>query len=198
MKIRNLLFTLAMAGSLALLAGCNFDGGVEQGRCVAFDPAAKTMTIVVDVTHDQFNPHYSGGVHTFKLPVEAKDMGPAPMVGGRLMIDINKSVVLLYDQASKSVRELPVQFTDVEKNIGADHPKVAGKTFPVVDKEQSSVTVYSARLKALITFKVPAAALDLPPYAWTAGHEMRVAFRNAEKGQAIRIMNVTKTNIFKK
>ena len=187
MKIRNLLFTLAMAGSLALLAGCNFDGGVEQGRCVAFDPAAKTMTIVVDVTHDQFNPHYSGGVHTFKLPVEAKDMGPAPMVGGRLMIDINKSVVLLYDQASKSVRELPVQFTDVE-----------GKTFPVVDKEQSSVTVYSARLKALITFKVPAAALDLPPYAWTAGHEMRVAFRNAEKGQAIRVMNVTKTNIFKK
>lgn len=77
------------------------------------------------------------------------------MVGGRLMIDINKSVVLLYDQASKSVRELPVQFTDVEKNIGADHPKVAGKTFPVVDKEQSSVTVYSARLKALITFEVP-------------------------------------------
>ena len=138
MKIRNLLFTLAMAGSLALLAGCNFDGGVEQGRCVAFDPAAKTMTIVVDVTHDQFNPHYSGGVHTFKLPVEAKDMGPAPMVGGRLMIDINKSVVLLYDQASKSVRELPVQFTDVEKNIGADHPKVAGKTFPGPDHLQGA------------------------------------------------------------
>ena len=66
MKIRNLVLMLAMAFSVALLTGCNFDGGVEQGRCVAFDANAKTLTIVVDVTHDQFNPHYSGGTHTFK------------------------------------------------------------------------------------------------------------------------------------
>ena len=66
MKIRSLLLTLVLALSFAL-AACDFDGGVEQGRCVAFDPAAKTLTIVVDVTHDQFNPHYSGGVHTYKL-----------------------------------------------------------------------------------------------------------------------------------
>ena len=86
MKIRNLMLMLAMAFSVALLTGCNFDGGVEQGRCVAFDATAKTLTIVVDVTHDQFNPHYSGGTHTFKLPAESKDMGPTPSVGGRLMI----------------------------------------------------------------------------------------------------------------
>ena len=61
MKIRNLMLMLAMAFSVALLTGCNFDGGVEQGRCVAYDATAKTLTIVVDVTHDQFNPHYSGG-----------------------------------------------------------------------------------------------------------------------------------------
>lgn len=198
MKIRNLVLTLVMAGSLALLAGCNFDGGVEQGRCVAFDPAAKTMTIVVDVTHDQFNPHYSGGVHVFKLPAEAKDMGPVPVVGGRLMVDVPKNSVLIYDKKTNSVHDLAVQFTDVEKNVGADHPKVKGKTFPLVDKEQQTVTVYSRRQKALITFKIPAEALDYPPYVWTAGDEMRVAFRNAQKTQSIRIMNVTKTNIFKK
>ena len=198
MKIRNLVLTLVMAGTLALLTGCNFDGGVEQGRCVAFDPTAKTMTIVVDVTHDQFNPHYSGGTHTFKLPAEAKDMGPAPIVGGRLMIDTAKNHVLVYDQKTNSVREVPVQFTDVEKNVGSDHPKVKGKTFPIIDKEQQTVTVYSGRQKSLITFKVPAEAQDLSAYAWTAGDEMRVAFRNSEKTQSIRIMNVTKTNIFKK
>ena len=70
---------LAMAFSVAILTGCNFDGGVEQGRCVAYDANAKTLTIVVDVTHDQFNPHYSGGTHTFKLPVESKDMGINPL-----------------------------------------------------------------------------------------------------------------------
>ena len=32
MKIRNLMLMLAMAFSVALLTGCNFDGGVEQGR----------------------------------------------------------------------------------------------------------------------------------------------------------------------
>ena len=197
MKIRSLLLILVL-GLSTFLTACNFEGGVEQGRCVAFNPEAKTLTIVVDVTHDQFNPHYSGGVHTYKLPAEARDMGPVPAVGGRLMVDLEKSSLLLYDPASKSVKELPVQFTDVEKNIGAKHPKVAGKTFPVVDKEKQTVTVYSKRLQALITFKVPAPALDLPPYVWTAGDEMRIAYRNADKAQAMRIMNVTKTNIFKK
>ena len=66
MKIRSLLLTLVLALSFAL-AACDFDGGVEQGRCVAFDPAAKTLTIVVDVTHDQSAPHYSGDVHTLSL-----------------------------------------------------------------------------------------------------------------------------------
>ena len=197
MKIRSLLLTLVLALSFAL-AACDFDGGVEQGRCVAFDPAAKTLTIVVDVTHDQSAPHYSGDVHTFKLPAEARDMGPVPTVGGRLMIELDKSALLLYDPDSKSIKELPVQFTDVEKNISAKHPKVAGKTFPVVYNEKQTVTVYSKRLQALVTFKVPAPALDLPPYVWTAGDEMRIAYRNADKGQAIRIMNVSKTNIFQK
>lgn len=197
MKIRTLL-SLALAFSFALLTACDFDGGVEQGRCVAFDRAAKTLTIVVDVNHDQFNPDYSGGVHTFKLPAEAKEMGPAPDVGGRLMINLEKSELVIYDPATKSVKVVPVEFTDVEKNIKSNHPKVAGKSFPVIDKEQGTITVYSARLNALVSFKAAPDLLDLPPYAWTAGNEMRIAYRNSDKGQAIRIMNVTKTDIFKK
>lgn len=197
MKIRSLLLILVL-GLTTFLAACNFEGGVEQGRCVAFNPEAKTITIVVDVTHDQFNPHYSGGTHTYKLPAAPGEMGPAPVVGGRLMIDMAKNTVLIYDVNAKAVREIPVQFVDVEKNIQPKHPKVAGKTFPVVDKEQQTVTVYSSRLSALITFKVPASEIDLPVYAWTAGNEMRIAFRTSDKDQAIRIMNVSKTNIFSK
>lgn len=197
MKIRSLLLIMVL-GLTTFLAACNFEGGVEQGRCVAFNPEAKTITIVVDVTHDQFNPHYSGGAHTYKLPAVPGEMGPAPVVGGRLMIDLAKNTVLIYDNNAKAAREIPVQFVDVEKNIQPKHPKVAGKTFPVVDKEQQTVTVYSSRLSALITFKVPASEIDLPVYAWTAGSEMRIAFRTSDKDQAIRIMNVSKTNIFSK
>lgn len=197
MKIRSLLLIMVL-GLTTFLAACNFEGGVEQGRCVAFNPEAKTITIVVDVTHDQFNPHYSGGAHTYKLPAAPGEMGPTPVVGGRLMIDLAKNTVLIYDNDAKTVREIPVQFVDVEKNIQPKHPKVAGKTFPIVDKEQQTVTVYSSRLSALITFKVPASEIDLPVYAWTAGNEMRIAFRTSAKDQAIRIMNVSKTNIFSK
>lgn len=197
MKIRSLLLTLVL-GLATFLTACNFEGGVEQGRCVAYNPEGKTLTIVVDVTHDPFNPHYSGGTHTYKLPTVPGEMGPAPEVGGRLMIDMVKNTVLIYDLDAKAIREIPVQFVDVEKNIRPKHPKVAGKTFPVIDKEQQTVTVYSGRLSSLITFKVPANEIDLPPYAWTAGNEMRIAFRNSDKDQAIRIMNVSKTNIFSK
>ena len=89
MKIRSLLLILVL-GLTTFLAACNFEGGVEQGRCVAFNPEGKTITIVVDVTHDQFNPHYSGGAHTYKLPASPGEMGPTPVVGGRLMIDLVK------------------------------------------------------------------------------------------------------------
>ncbi|RRD69794.1 MULTISPECIES: DUF4881 domain-containing protein [unclassified Desulfovibrio] len=198
MKVRSLLLTLALAFSVALLAGCEFDGGVEQGRCVAFDDQVKTISIVVDVTLDQFNPHYSGGMHTFKLPENPIDMGPVPSVGGLLMINLDKANVQAYDAAAGSVREIPVEFTDVEKNVGSDHPKVKGKTFPVIDKEKQTVTVYSSRLKALATFKVPAEEQSQPSAFWTLGDEMRIAFRNATKGQAGRVMNITKTNIFKR
>ena len=76
MKIRSLLLTLVL-GLATFLTACNFEGGVEQGRCVAYNPEGKTLTIVVDVTHDPFNPHYSGGTHTYKLPTMPGEMSLA-------------------------------------------------------------------------------------------------------------------------
>lgn len=194
MKIRSLLI-LVVALSFAL-AACDFDGGVEQGRCVGYDAAAKTVTLVVDTTLDQHNPHYSGGVHTFKLPTDPRDMGPAPVAGGRLMLELDKNMILYFDPQDQKVKEMPVQFTEVEKGVTAKSPKLAGKTFPLVNREAGTITVYSPRLESLVTFKVPAEALDMPPYTWTAGDEVRIAFRKENKNQAIRFMNVSKTSIF--
>jgi hypothetical protein len=33
---------------------------VEQGRVIAFDKAAETVTFIVDIKHDTANPDYSG------------------------------------------------------------------------------------------------------------------------------------------
>ncbi|MDR0815884.1 MAG: DUF4881 domain-containing protein [Desulfovibrio sp.] len=192
MKIRTLLISV-LALSFAL-AACDFNSGVEQGRAVAFDPATKTMTIVVDANRNSANPSYTGAVITYKLPVEAKEMGPKPLVGGLLKINLDKSLVI-FDPVFNAPKEIAVEFTDVEKNIDSKHPKVAGKTFPLIDEEKERVTIYSSDLKALITFK-PQRLLS--PDVWADGDIMRVAFRNDDKIQAIRVMNVSKTDIFKR
>ncbi|MBO4301246.1 MAG: DUF4881 domain-containing protein [Desulfovibrio sp.] len=198
MKIRTLLLTLGMLGSLALLAGCDLKGGVEQGRCVAFENG-KSVTIVAE-TLVNGKPTYSESakVLSYKIPVAKRDMGPTPEVGYLLAADPDKGFVLLYDKAAGKVVKLPVNFTDVEKNVNAKHPKVKGKTFPVIDKSQQTVTVYAAGMKALLTFKIPSEAANFDDDAWKFGNELRVAFLTASKDQALRIMNCTKTSIYKR
>ena len=193
--MKNLLTVLVLALSLAL-AACDFDGGVEQGRCVAYDAQANTVTLVVDTTLDQHDPHYSGKVDTFKLPTNPLDMGPAPVPGGCLMLETDKNQILYYDPATKSVKEMPVEFTNIEKGVSAKSPKLKDKKFPIIDKEKDLVTVYSPLKEALVTFKVPADALSMAPYVFEIGDEVRIAFRKDMPGQAIRFMNVSKTSIF--
>lgn len=195
MKSRSLGLVFVLTLSLFMTA-CDFNGGVEQGRCVAFNPEAKTVTMVVDTTLDPKDPHYSGGVHTYKLPVNDMDMGPAPKPGGCLMLEIDKNMLLYYDPETSSVKEMPVEYINVEKGVGPKSPKLKGMTFPVIDKEKRDITVYSPRMEALVTFRVPENAINMPPYTWEIGDEVRIAFRKDDKNQAIRLMNVSKTSIF--
>ena len=169
MRMRNVILTLVLALSLGLTA-CEF-GQVEQGRCVAFNPETKTLLVVLDVNHDQRNPHYSGGVHEYTLPADPSEIGPLPVPGGRVMFDLEKSTVTIFNPETKALEVLNVQFSDVEKGIKRTHPKVHGKTFPIIDKDKMSVTEYSARLQALVTFTIPADKIDLPPATWEAGDE---------------------------
>lgn len=188
-----LLFVLSLA---LCLAACDFNGGVEQGRCVGYDPDKKTVTLVVDTTLDQHNPHYNGGVHTFKLPENPLDMGPSPIAGGLLMIQPDKNMVLYFARDSNSVKEMPIEVVAEEKGVVEKDARIKGKTFPVIDKEKGTVTVYSPRLEELVTFKVPDDAINLPAYTWEYGDEVRIAVRKDQPGQAIRFMNVSKTSIF--
>lgn len=193
--MKHLTITLVLACSL-MLAACDFNGGVEQGRCVAYDAESKTVTLVEDTALDQHNPHYSGKVLTFKMPTNPLDVGPAPVPGGLLMLETDKGKVLYYDRETNSLKELPVEFVSEEKDVNARDPRLKGKTFPIIDKANSTITVYSPRLEELVTFKVTPEELALPAYTWELGDEVRIAYRNDQPGQAIRFMNVSKTSIF--
>ncbi len=195
MKIRTLLCTLVAAASFGL-TGCNDFGQVDQGRTIGFDPATKTVTIVQDVKHDQVNPDYSGAIVSFKLPVDPAEVGPLPAVGERVKLDLEKKCIILYNVQTKALETVPITILDVQKDLGRNHPLVKGKTFPIIDKEKKSITEYSPRQRALVTFTVPDSMVDLPPATWEAGDEVRIYYK--EKGQALRFMNISKTNIYKK
>ncbi len=190
-------YALALVLGLALcLAACDFNGGVEQGRCVGYDPEKKTVTLVVDTTLDQHNPHYNGGVHEFKLPDNPLDMGPAPVAGGLLMVQPDKNMVIYFDRQTNSVKEMPIEMVSEDKGVNAKDARLKGKTFPIIDKEKNTITVYSPRLGELLTFRVSPEAMSLPAYTWELGDEVRIAIRKDQPGQAIRFMNVSKTSIF--
>lgn len=193
--MRTYLKLAALFAFCLSLAACNF-GQVEQGRCVAYNPDQKTFTLVLDVKHDVVNPSYTGGVITYTMPADPAEIGPEPVAGGRVMIDQEKNQVILFKDGQ--LETVDVVFTDIQKGIKSSNPKVKGVKYPIINKEEGTITEYSRRLQEIVTFKVPAEYLNLPENIWEAGDECRIYYKENAKHQALRFMNVSKTNIFKK
>ena len=182
--------------SLVLVWGCGEQGKVEQGRVIAFDKAAETVTFIVDTKHDTANPDYSGAPLTFVLPKEPMERGEDPKVGMRMKLDTKTKEIVIYDPASKSMKKINYKLIDQKENVAKNSPLVVDKKFPIVDQDKRAITVYSGRQKLLVTFSVPDEYLGLPANTWEAGDEVRIYYK--EPGKAARFMNITKTDIFKK
>lgn len=192
MKIR-ILLSLVLALSLGL-AACDF-GKVEQGRCVAYDKENKKVTVMLD-NHDVENPIYEKDSVEYLMPADPKETGPEPTPGGRLKVDLEKKVVTIYDAEAKKALDLAVEFTDVQKGVPASDARLAGRTFPEI--KDGVVTEYSKRLKALFSFRIPEDKASLPKETWHAGDEVRVYYKENAKHQALRFMNISQTNIYKR
>ncbi len=194
-KRLNWLMILAIM-PLVLAWGCGDMGKVEQGRVIAFDKDKETVTFIREVKGDAANPDYSGAPLTFALPKEPSERGADPKVGLRLKLDTKAKQIVIFDAATQGFKEIAYTLIDQKENVGKDDPLVAGKKFPQVDKAKKAITIYSSRQKILTTFSVPDEYLDLPNNTWDAGDEVRIYYK--QPGQALRFMNVTKTDIFKK
>lgn len=181
---------------VALALGCGEMGQVDQGRVIAFDKTKETVTFIRDVKADTGNPDYSGAPVTFALPKEPSERGEDPKVGMRMKLDTKAKEIVIYDSASQGFKKIGYTLIDQKEGVAKDNPLVAGKKFPEVDKAKKAITVYSGRQKILTTFSVPDEYLELPDNTWDAGDEVRVYFK--EPGKALRFMNITKTDIFKK
>lgn len=187
-----------LAGVLMLVfaSGCQY-GDVDQGRTVAFDKEKGLVTIIRDVKHDTLHPEYT---HlppvVYKIPKDPKEMGPEPVPGHRIMLDTNNRRVKIFDPVEQNFRIIDYTLIDQKDNVRPNDPLVAGKTFPIIDREKKTITIYSSRQRVLVTFSLPDEYFELPDITWVAGDELRIYFE--EEGQAHRLMNVTKTDIYKK
>ena len=192
--LRNLLL---LSLPMTLLAACSDAGKVEQGRAVAFDKEKKTVTIIRDAARDPAHPRYDLlPPAVFELPTGPREMGPEPKTGLRLGIDPEGGHVVLYNPANRTIDRIPVRIVARHAGVDRTDPLVQGKTFPAVDPDTRIVTIYSGRDKLLLSFLPPEPYRELRPEDWDAGDEVRIYFR--EDGKALRLMNVSRTDIFQK
>ncbi len=193
---RKSLVTLATVAALWFAAGCANSGKVEQGRAIAFDRQNGVVTLILDSAPKSNQPRYDVlPPVVVRLPLDPNETGPAPEAGKLLSFDTKNRTIVFFDQTSgtlKTVSYLPVS---EQNGVSRDDPRVAKTKFPAVDRQKKTVSIYSRRRRLLLTFAVPDEYLALPDDTWKSGDEIRYYYK--QPGQALRLMNVSKTDLTK-
>ncbi|AGW14756.1 DUF4881 domain-containing protein [Megalodesulfovibrio gigas] len=196
MRINTILTRIALLLLPVLLWGCDY-GNVIQGRVVEFNKETGIITFIKEESHDRKNPRYTAlPPVTMRMPKDPHEIGPLPTPGGRIELNVKDNFVLVYDHDAKNFKKIPFTPVDIMTDVGRSHPMVAGKTFPIIEKDKRTVQVYSGRQRLLAKFTVDDDAIQLPDNTWIAGDEVRIFYK--EEGQAARFMNITLTDIYKK
>jgi hypothetical protein len=182
----------AMAAAL-ILTGCGPLGKVEQGRVIAYDAHTRRVTLIPEAI-----PEAAGGPRlgpgtlppvTVEAPLDPSEMGPAPVAGGLMLLDSSKARIVVYDRSTEAFRTIQYTLVAERHNVS----KSPGP--PVVDRAKKTITIYSAEDRALITFAASADLLATPMGTWRTGDVVRYYYKTP--GQALRLMNVTATDLSK-
>jgi hypothetical protein len=191
------IFTLLVVLTGVFLTGCGELGKVDQGRVIAFDKQKGEVTLIQDKKAEIGKPDYNTlPPHKYMIPKDFNEMGPEPKAGLRMKLDAEKKQITIFDPASQGFKILDYTLVDQKEKVNRDDPLVKDKKFPLVDKEKKAITIYSGRQKILTTFSLPEEYLALPASTWDAGDEVRIYYK--QEGQALRLMNISKTDIFRK
>ena len=202
-KVNRLMSALAVFLLVAVLAGCQQMGRVDQGRVIEFNKEKGTVTMIRDASPNPDKPDYS---HlppvTYQVPTNPDEMGADPKPGKRMKLDANNREIVIYVPALNNFAKIHYTLVDQKENVDPNDPLVFDdvtrkpKTFPVVDQNRKTITIYSKRQKTVTTFSVPDEYFAMPADTWDSGDEIRIYYK--EEGKARRLMNVSKTDIFKK
>jgi hypothetical protein len=180
----------ALAAMVLLLAasGCQVTGQVEQGRVIAFDKKAELVTLIPEARLAQSAAGILPPV-TVKLPEDPEEKGPAPAAGKLMSVDPKSRRLVVFDAALNGFRT--IEYTPVSEQRNVKKTPAA----PAVDRAHKTITVYSPEQHALITFPASEEQLAMPDDTWRSGDVVRYYYKDPD--QAMRFMNVTKTDLSK-
>ncbi|HUI54525.1 MAG TPA: DUF4881 domain-containing protein [Bryobacteraceae bacterium] len=188
------MVTRLQANSLLILllvtlvaAGCGATGQVDQGRVIAYDRQTQRATVIREA--DQKASYGILPPVVVRAPENPEEMGPVPSPGKLIQLDTKARHIVIYDAAVQEFRTIPYTVVSERRNI-AKSPAA-----PVIDRVAKTITIYSAAEKTLITFAASDDLLALPADTWRPGDVVRYYYK--EPGQALRMMNVTKTDLSK-
>ena len=186
---------LVPAAALAALVSCGGFGHVNQGQVVEYQRASGLITLLQDSNYrDPDHPRFDVlPPITVRTPQDPNNMGPEPEAGKLLLLDTNNRRALIFDAGSQSLRTVSYTPVSEENDVFPTDVRVSHKNFPVVDRAQKTITVYSPRDRKLVVFSVPDEYFALPDDTWKVGDEIRYYYKDPSR--ALRLMNVTRTDL---
>jgi len=159
---------------------------IDQGRVIQFDNAKGIIKVILNKNADHLNSDYSSlPPVTYSLPADPQAIGDIPKAGLRMKLDPKNNEIVIFDDANQEFKTLTYALIDQKDNIAKDNPLVLEngnpQKFPVIDRKKNLITVYSERQRVLTTFLLPSKYLSLPEYAWGAGDEVLIHYKEDGK-----------------
>jgi hypothetical protein len=179
---------LACAAALAMV-GCGKQGQVVQGRVITYDAQARQVTLIPEQAGAAGSSPGILPPVTIGTPEDPDEMGPAPAAGGLMLLDSKHRRIVISDRAAQSFRT--IAYTPLEERYNV--AKSPGR--PALDRVKKTITIYSAKDRSLITFAASDGLLAMPADTWRAGDVVRYYYK--DPARALRLMNVTKTDLSK-
>jgi hypothetical protein len=179
-----------------VLIGCGGFGHVQQGRVIEYDREKGLITVIQDSnSRPHGKPRYDVlPAVTVRVPSDPAEMGPAPAAGKLLAVDSERRQIVAYDDAGQRLRTVSYVPIEERRNLRRDDPRLRQR-FPLLDRGKKTITLYEPRQQVLLTFSASTQQLGLPEDTWKAGDEIR--YYSKQPGQALRMMNVTRTDLSK-
>ncbi|MGA2324971.1 MAG: DUF4881 domain-containing protein [Bryobacteraceae bacterium] len=188
--------TVAVLACTLVAGGCGGFGQVNQGRVIQYDREKGLVTFIQDSNYrEPGKPRFDVlPPVTVKIPADPNEMGPAPDAGVLLAVDSERTQLVTYDAGAQRFRTVPYTPLEEHRNVYRDDPRLRGR-LPRIDREKKTITLYDPRQRLLLTFSVSDENFRLPEDTWKAGDDIRYYYK--QPGQALRMMNVTRTDIGK-